>query len=107
MLREGLYFSNSELKLRYLINLIDSPGHVDFTTEVSSALRVTDGCIVVVDAVEGVCIQTRVVLRQAWAERVKPVLFVNKIDKLYTKLEMDESQAFEHIKKVLRSVNEV
>lgn len=92
---------------RYLINLIDSPGHVDFTQEVSSALRLTDGCIVVVDAVEGVCIQTRVVLRQAWAERVKPVLFVNKLDKLYTKLEMDESQAFEHIKKVLRSVNEV
>jgi len=92
---------------KYLINLIDSPGHVDFTSEVSSALRLTDGCIVVVDAVEGVCIQTRVVLRQAWAERVKPVLFVNKIDKLYTKLEMDEETAFVHIKKILTLVNEI
>lgn len=91
----------------HLINLIDSPGHVDFTTEVSSALRVTDGAIVVLDAIEGVCIQTRVVLRQAWHERVRPVLFINKIDKLITKLNHDAVQAFEHIKKLLTSINEV
>uniref|UniRef100_A0A9J7X3K1 Elongation factor-like 1 n=1 Tax=Cyprinus carpio carpio TaxID=630221 RepID=A0A9J7X3K1_CYPCA len=91
----------------YLINLIDSPGHVDFSSEVSTAVRLCDGAIIVVDAVEGVCPQTQVVLRQAWLENIRPVLVINKIDRLIVELKLTSQEAFTHLQKILEQVNAV
>ncbi|CAK0819002.1 unnamed protein product, partial [Prorocentrum cordatum] len=91
----------------YLVNLIDSPGHVDFGSEVSMAARLADGAIVVVDVVEGVEAQTRAVLRQAWRDRVKTCLFLNKVDRLIVELEMTPLDAYEHLLKIVEQVNAV
>uniref|UniRef100_A0A667XDF5 Elongation factor-like 1 n=1 Tax=Myripristis murdjan TaxID=586833 RepID=A0A667XDF5_9TELE len=91
----------------YLLNLIDSPGHVDFSSEVSTAVRLCDGAIVVIDAVEGVCPQTQVVLRQAWLENIRPVLVVNKMDRLITELKLTSQEAYIHLQKILEQVNAV
>jgi elongation factor 2 len=84
----------------YLINLVDTPGHVDFVGKVTRALRAIDGAIVVVDAVEEIMAQTETVTRQALEERVKPVLFINKVDRLIQELRLSSSeirQKFIHI----------
>jgi elongation factor 2 len=90
---------------QYLINLIDSPGHVDFSSEVTAALRVTDGALVVVDCVEGVCVQTETVLRQAIGERIRPILWVNKLDRIFLELHMDVEEAFGNFRRAIESVN--
>merc|ERR1712242_332146 len=89
----------------FLINLIDSPGHVDFSSEVTAALRVTDGALVVVDCVSGVCVQTETVLRQAIAERIRPVLFMNKMDRALLELQLDQEDLFLTFQRVVENVN--
>jgi len=89
----------------FLINLIDSPGHVDFSSEVTAALRVTDGALVVVDCVSGVCVQTETVLRQAIAERIKPVLFMNKMDLALLTLQLDSEDLYLTFQRILENVN--
>jgi ribosome assembly protein 1 len=106
MLRRSASEATPEPK-EYLINLIDSPGHIDFSSEVSTASRLCDGAVVLVDAVEGVCSQTVTVLRQTWTEKLKPLLVVNKMDRLITELRMTPSEAFVHLNKLLEQVNAV
>jgi len=89
----------------YLINLIDTPGHVDFGGDVTRAMRAVDGAVVLVDAVEGIMPQTETVLRQALRERVKPVLFINKADRLIKELQLTPEQMQERFMKTIASVN--
>lgn len=89
----------------FLINLIDSPGHVDFSSEVTAALRVTDGALVVVDCVDGICVQTETVLRQAIDERIIPTLVLNKMDRAILELQYTERELFEIIVRRVESFN--
>jgi elongation factor 2 len=89
----------------YLINLIDTPGHVDFGGDVTRAMRAVDGVVVLIDAVEAVMPQTETVIRQALKERVKPVLFVNKVDRLIKELKLTPEQMQERFKKIITDVN--
>lgn len=91
----------------HLINLVDSPGHIDFSSEVSTASRLCDGAVVLVDAVEGVCSQTVTVLRQAWVEQLTPILVINKIDRLVEELQLTPAEAYTHLKKLIEGVNVV
>ncbi|MEM7813292.1 MAG: elongation factor EF-2 [Candidatus Aenigmatarchaeota archaeon] len=89
----------------YVINLIDTPGHIDFSGDVTRAMRAVDGAIILVDAVECVMPQTETVVRQALRERVKPVLFINKVDRLIRELKFSPEQMQERFVKIVGDVN--
>ena len=91
----------------YLINLIDTPGHVDFSGNVTRAMRAIDGTIVLVCASEGIMPQTETVLKQALRERVRPVLFINKVDRLIKELKMTPEQMQERFLKIFKHFNEL
>ena len=95
---------NSEKK-EMVIHLIDSPGHVDFSMEVSSALQICDGALLLVDVVEGMCARTQSILRESFAQRLVPILVINKIDRLCTDLGLNVNEAYLRIRSVIESVN--
>ena len=94
-------------KENYLINLIDTPGHVDFGGDVTRAMRAVDGAVVVVCAVEGVMAQTETVLRQALREKVKPVLFINKVDRAIKELQLTPESLQKRFANIIAEVNEL
>uniref|UniRef100_A0A0K0DW40 Tr-type G domain-containing protein n=1 Tax=Strongyloides stercoralis TaxID=6248 RepID=A0A0K0DW40_STRER len=104
----GITMKSSGISLYYnpiFVNLIDSPGHVDFSSEVSSAIYIADISILVVDVVEGVCSQTETVLRQGIKCRHDIILVINKIDRLICELGFDTGQAYKHIRMLIEHVN--
>eukprot|EP01071_Lankesteria_metandrocarpae_P009656 Lankesteria_metandrocarpae@DN5232_c0_g1_i3.p1 len=96
-----------EARDEYFVNLVDSPGHVDFSSEVAAAVRLCDGALVLVDAVEGVCPQTRQVLAQAWKERTKMLLVINKMDRLLSDLNLSPDEAYSHLREIVCNVNAI
>lgn len=91
----------------HIINLIDTPGHVDFGGHVTRSMRAVDGVILVVDPVEGIMPQTETVLRQALQEKAKPVLFVNKTDRLLNELKLTPEQTMERLQKLIADINQL
>ena len=98
--------TGASLKIEELsVNLIDTPGHVDFSPQVSAGLRLTDGCLVVVDAAAGVSVQTITVLKQSLAEAVRPVLVLNKLDRLFLELQLTGEEIFVRLGAIVEQVN--
>ncbi|MDE1825929.1 MAG: elongation factor EF-2 [Candidatus Micrarchaeota archaeon] len=91
----------------FIINLIDTPGHVDFGGHVTRSMRAVDGVVLVVDPVEGIMPQTETVVRQALKEKAKPILFINKVDRLLNELRLTPEQTFERLQELIASVNKL
>jgi len=90
---------------QYLVNLIDTPGHVDFGGDVTRAMRAIDGVIILDDAVEGIMPQTETVIRQAIKERVRPMLFINKVDRLINELKVGPDEMQQRFVKIITEIN--
>ncbi|KAL6634211.1 hypothetical protein ACP70R_026882 [Stipagrostis hirtigluma subsp. patula] len=108
--RRAITMKSSSVALRHAptgarVHLIDSPGHADFCSEVSAAARLSDSALVVVDAAKGVHVQTHAVLRQAFVERLRPCLVLNKLDRLVTDLRLSPEDAYARLARILADVN--
>eukprot|EP01031_Cornospumella_fuschlensis_P032612 gene32612-39430_t len=89
----------------FLVNLVDCPGHIDFSSDVSTAARLCDGALIVVDVLEGVCTQTHAVIYKALRERMKPCLVLNKLDRLIVESKLSPTEAFHHLRRLIEQVN--
>lgn len=112
--KRGITMKTANISLLYktadgsfIINLVDTPGHVDFTGKVTRAMRTIDGAVVLVDAVEEVMAQTELVVQQALEERVRPVLFINKVDRLITELQLNAEQIEKKFTRIIARFNDL
>ena len=112
--KRGITLKTANISLLYkttersfIVNLVDTPGHMDFTGKVTRALRSIDGAVVVVDAVEEIMAQTEIVVRQALEERVRPTLFINKVDRLITELKLSAEQIQEKFARIIGNFNDL
>ncbi|KAL3938592.1 MAG: hypothetical protein SGBAC_006533 [Bacillariaceae sp.] len=96
---------DSSTPLELVVHLLDSPGHTDFSTEVSSSLQCCDGCLLVIDAVEGVCARTHQVIREAHLHELVPILVINKVDRLCTNLCLTPTEAYLRLRGLIETVN--
>ena len=113
--KRGITMKSSNISLYYekslkghdpfLINLVDTPGHLDFSGKVTRALRLVDGVVVVVDAVEEIITQSETVIKQALQEGVKPVLFINKVDRLIRELQLSDDQIRKKYTRIINDFN--
>ena len=103
----SLGYQDTESGDKFVVNLIDSPGHVDFCGEVSAAVRLCDGALILVDVVEGVCPQTISALKQAWVENLKPLLVLNKLDRLIIEQMMTPFDAMIRLQQLVEQINVV
>ncbi|MHA1148988.1 MAG: GTP-binding protein [Promethearchaeota archaeon] len=101
------YEKNIERKEEYLVNLVDTPGHLDFSGKVTRALRLIDGVVVVVDAVEEIITQSETVIKQALQEGVKPVLYINKLDRLIRELRLTDEQIKKKYIRIIKDFNKL
>ncbi len=102
----SLYYEKAgEKNEPFVINLVDTPGHLDFSGKVTRALRLVDGVVVVVDAVEEIISQSETVIRQALEERVKPVLFINKVDRLIRELNLTDDKIRKKYTRIINDFN--
>ena len=101
----SVVYRSEKLNSNYLLNIIDVPGHVDFSYEIFSSLKMVDGALILIDVIEGICSQTESAIRQTWDEKIKYILVFNKIDKLFSTVEMTPEDAYEHLKNLLEKVN--
>ncbi len=115
--RRGITMKSTNISLYYekvlgrneefLINLVDTPGHLDFSGKVTRALRLIDGVIVIVDAVEEIITQSETVIKQALQEGVKPVLFINKLDRLFRELKLKPKEIRKKISRIINDFNKL
>lgn len=103
----SICYNSEKTNENYYINIIDSPGHVDFSSEICTALKVCEGGLLVIDVIEGICSQTISVLRQAFKEKVKLILIFNKIDRLITEIKLNSYEAYNYLNMLLEKVNSI
>ncbi|RKP24578.1 P-loop containing nucleoside triphosphate hydrolase protein, partial [Syncephalis pseudoplumigaleata] len=102
----SLILPNSKGK-SYLFNVMDTPGHVNFSDEVSAALRLSDGAVLIVDAMEGVMAHTELIIRQLVKDNIAMTLVVNKVDRLILELKLPPNDAYFKLRHVIEEVNTV